>query len=222
MCLCLQTVSFFFQSRSKSFFFFCAVEPPLLLLLLLLPLDGGDAFPRRRRRQKDDAKDDSKPILLLLARDIITSVYSRRERGPPRRFTKPRIITRTNERTKKRTSFLRARERPSLVPVLVVLELRPAFHDHAAEARVDARGCFRLDAVRGRRHDDDDDVFLCARFFWSVKWCGTHPNGFDDEDSRFLYLGFRIFVLIFFWSKKRGGLFGKEKKRRKVVTSTYS
>ena len=87
VCLCLQTVSFFFQSRSKSFFFFCAVEPPLLLLLLL-PLDGGDAFPRRRRRQKDDAKDDSKPILLLLARDVFTSVYPRRERGPPR-CTKP-------------------------------------------------------------------------------------------------------------------------------------
>ena len=81
--------------------------------------------------------------------------------------TKPHQLT--NKINEKRTSFLRARERPSLVPVLVVLELRPAFHDHAAEARVDARGCFRLDVVRGRRHDDDD-VFgsrIVVRF---LKW----------------------------------------------------
>ena len=70
--------------------------------------------------------------------------------------TKPLHHRHEHKINEKRTSFLRARERPSLVPVLVVLELRPAFHDHAAEARVDARGCFRLDVVRGRRHDDDD------------------------------------------------------------------
>ena len=174
----------------------------------LLPLDGD--FPRRQRRQKDDVKDDSKTILLLV-RDISAQREEEKEG-----HTKPhhhRHEHKINE--EKRTSFLRARERPSLVPVLVVLELRPAFHDHAAEARVDARGCFRLDVVRGRRHDDDD-VFgsrIVVRF---LKWLNNMLT-VDDEDHTLTFYVFRvllsfffamIFFLIFFWV---------EQKRRTII-----
>ena len=70
-------------------------------------------------------------------------------------------------------------------------------------------------SARKTTYDDDDDVFLCARFFWSVKWSQT----VDDEDSRFLYLGFRIFCFCFFGPKKEEDfLERKKKRRRKVVT----
>ena len=48
----------------------------------------------------------------------------------------------------KLTSFLRTRKRPPFIPILVILKLVTlVFDDDAAEARVDARGRFRLDVL---------------------------------------------------------------------------
>ena len=123
------------------------------------------------------------------------SLPAKRKRAPTLYKTALNHTNERTKRTKKRTSFLRARERPSLVPVLVVLELRPAFHDHAAEARVDARGCFRLDVVRGRRHDDDD-VFgsrIVVRF---LKWLNNMLT-VDDEDHTLTFYVFRVLLSFF-------------------------
>ena len=132
-----------------------------------------------------------KPSFFWCATDISAQREEEKEG-----HTQNRIIIVTNKINEKRTSFLRARERPSLVPVLVVLELRPAFHDHAAEARVDARGCFRLDVVRGRRHDDDD-VFgsrIVVRF---LKWLNNMLT-VDDEDHTLTFYVFRVLLSFLF------------------------
>jgi hypothetical protein len=58
------------------------------------------------------------------------------------------LATLKEKNTTRRTSFLRTRKRPPFIPVLKILKLVPgALNDDAAEARVDARGRFRLDVV---------------------------------------------------------------------------
>ena len=54
----------------------------------------------------------------------------------------------TSNKEQQRTSFLRTRKRPPFIPILVILKLVTlVFDDDAAEARVDARGRFRLDVL---------------------------------------------------------------------------
>ena len=56
-----------------------------------------------------------------------------------------------------------------------------------------------------------------ARFFWSVKWSQT----VDDEDSRFLYLGFRIFCFCFFGPKKEEDFLERKKKEEEKSLLKY-
>ena len=224
MCLFLQTVSFF--RRSKSFFLlrrWASHKTASLFASRRLFFHWTATFPDDSDK-RTTSKTIQKPSFFWCA----TSQHKEKKR---KRDTQNRIIIVTkNKINEKRTSFLRARERPSLVPVLVVLELRPAFHDHAAEARVDARGCFRLDVVRGRRHDDDDDddVFgsrIVVRF---LKWLNNMLTVDDEDHTLITFYVFRvllfvcvcvmIFFLIFFGRRTKEEddyyLHGKGKRKR--------
>lgn len=76
---------------------------------------------------------------------------------------------------KQLTSFLRTRKRPPFIPILVILKLVTlVFDDDAAEARVDARGRFRL------------DVLLCCWHFL-LFFSDVFPRGKKEEQL----IGFR-------------------------------